>query len=498
MSSKNAPEATASDTAGAPLTLHWSPSSLSLATRLTAWYGGSAFSLIAVTTAFLYWALISNLDREDDEFLADKVNILRVLLRDRLEDSRMLKEEVEWEPTARQYGQVYVRILDRTRRTVLETPGMRASLPVEAFPNTADGTTESARGIDWTSATGASFRLIAARITGQGATTGSTEIQVALDRTREEELLARYRRYLWLALGLSLVLCMIAGYQIARRGLRPLRKITEAAGRIRSTTLHERMETAGLPGELAFLAGTFNEMLDRLKESFERLERFSADIAHELRNPVNNLRGEAEVALGKSRSPSEYREVLSSCLEECGRLSRMIDNLLFVARTESPQAQMAWESADIGKELASIREFYEAAATEAGIDLVIKASPGLIADVDPALFQRAIGNLVSNALAHTPSGGVITVAASADDASVRVDVWDTGEGIPREHLPHVFDRFYRADKARATGAGRVGLGLAIVKAIATLHGGTATITSEVGKGTRASVSFPRCENRRSP
>src|SRR5207245_7684929 len=132
--------------------------------------------------------------------------------------------------------------------------------------------------------------------------------------------------------GTALLVCALVGYQIARRGLRPVADITDMARRVRSTTLDKRIESSRLPAELSALASTFNEMLDRLEESFNRLARFSADIAHEVRTPVNNLRGEAEVALGQTRSPEQYREVLGSCLEECTRLAQIIDSLLFLAR----------------------------------------------------------------------------------------------------------------------------------------------------------------------
>ena len=247
---------------------------------------------------------------------------------------------------------------------------------------------------------------------------------------------------------------------------------------------------AGLPAELLALADTFNEMLDRLEESFGRLARFSTDIAHELRTPVNNLRGEVEVALGKPRGPEEYRDVLGSCLEECGRLARLIDSLLFLARAESPQAPVAREPLDVGRELATIRAFYEAAAAEAGVTLAVAAPDGVVAALDRTLFQRAVGNLVANALAHTPAGGSVTLRAAADGDRLRVEVADTGSGIAPEHLPHVFDRFYRADPARATADGRVGLGLAIVKSIAELHGGTAAVVSTPGQGTRVTLRFP--------
>src|SRR5262249_40197539 len=157
---------------------------------------------------------------------------------------------------------------------------------------------------------------------------------------------------------LALIGCAAAGYALARRGLRPIWDITQTAQRIRSSTLYERIDSTALPVELAVLAGTFNEMLDRLEESFRRLERFSADIAHELRSPVNNLRGEVEVALGQPRSADDYRDILSSSLEEFGRLASLIDTLLFLARAESPQAQITRQRLDVGREVATVREFY--------------------------------------------------------------------------------------------------------------------------------------------
>jgi two-component system heavy metal sensor histidine kinase CusS len=315
-------------------------------------------------------------------------------------------------------------------------------------------------------------------------------IQLAFDRTFEEELLAGYRRNLWLVLGIALVACALGGYHIARRGLRPVAEITATARQIRATSLDARIEAARFPAELATLAATFNEMLDRLQESFNRLARFSADIAHELRTPVNNIRGEAEVTLGKERAPAEYREVLGSCLEECARLTRLIDSLLFLARAESPQTQIVKESIDVGRELSLVRDFYEAAAGEAGIRLQVLARDGLEADMDRTLFQRAVGNLIANAIAHTPPDGAIMLAAARSGNRIQIEVSDSGCGIAPEHLPYVFDRFYRVDQARANSSARVGLGLAIVKSIATLHGGTVSIASAPHQGTRVTISLP--------
>jgi len=195
------------------------------------------------------------------------------------------------------------------------------------------------------------------------------------------------------------------------------------------------------------------------------------------------------VALGQPRSPEQYREVLESSLEEFGRLTSLIDTLLFLARAESPQAQISRQLLDVGRELETVRDFYEAAANEAGIDLKVKGGGGIIAELDRTLFHRAVSNLVANSLAQTPRGGEVTLGAARDGDLVRVEVCDTGRGIAAEHLPHVFDRFYRADLARTSVGGSVGLGLALVKSIATLHGGSCAIESEPGRGTTVRLLF---------
>jgi two-component system heavy metal sensor histidine kinase CusS len=459
----------------------------SLAARLTAWYAGSAFVLLAAATAFLYWALVTSLDREDDEFLVDKISILQTILQQHPRDSHMLKEEVEWEPGARQFSQVFVRVMDVTGTTILETPEMGQLLPPRLFPAAGNPSHPATADIE---ADRSSYRVGSATVpTGLPGSEPAT-IHVALDRTREEALLARYRHALWIALALALVVCAVVGYQIAHRGLRPLATITAAADQIGSGTLHQRLYLDGLPAELSTLAATFNEMLNRLQESFDRLGRFSADIAHELRTPINNLRGEIEVGLGRPRTPEEYRELLTSNLEECGRLAHLIDNLLFLARAEHPATQVVRERVDLGRELCKIREFHDAAATEAGVKLTTTVAGDAAARVDRTLFQRAVANLIANALAHTPPGGVIALSVARDGDAVHVEVSDTGTGIAPEHVPHVWDRFYRADPARSAGNGRIGLGLAIVKSIATLHGGSVAIDSAIGQGTRVSVVFP--------
>ncbi|MCA9219853.1 MAG: HAMP domain-containing protein, partial [Planctomycetales bacterium] len=346
-----------------------------MALRLTIWYTCSAFALVLIATGILYWALVVNLDRQDDQFLIDEVHILRDLLAERPEYADAIRQEVEWESAARRYARVFVRLLDRDGSIVAETPGMSDVLVPNRFPP-AVAATDVTLGVDTMTSDGTPYRLLAAR-TNTATTDGPTTIQIAVDRIQHRALLAQSRKTLFAVLLLVLAISSLAAHVIARRGIQPIVEVTATARRIRSTTLHERIEEAHFPAELAELAETFNEMLDRLQESFDRLSRFSADIAHELRTPVNNLRGEAEVTLGKARSPDEYRESLGSCLEESLRLVRIIDGLLLMARSETPEVELQREPLDLAVELAALREFYEAPSTEAGIHLQVKVKPGL-------------------------------------------------------------------------------------------------------------------------
>jgi two-component system heavy metal sensor histidine kinase CusS len=463
------------------------PATWSLAMRLTAWYAGSSFALVVAATGFLYGIFLRNLDRQDDQLLGDRVRALRAEMVSRPGDTAAIRQEVDEEWEAHERTRIHMRIRDGAGTVIAETAEMSRLLPSASFP---PPTAELDRGADVDTRDGGSFRVLAAEAPSLAPGQPPCIIEVALDRSLEIELNASYRKYLLLVLGTALLLCALVGYQIARRGIQPIHQIAETARRIRSTHLEERIVPDGLPAELVTLADTFNQMLDRLEDSFARLSRFSADIAHELRTPVSSMRGEVEVALSKQRSAEEYREILASSLEECGRLTHLIDRMLFLARAENPETQINRETLDVGQELQKVCEFYKPSAADAGVELAVSVAAPVEANLDRPLFQRAVGNLVANAVTHTPAGGTVTLTATRDNGSTRVEVVDTGSGIPAAQLPHVFDRFYRIDNARSSTNGNVGLGLAIVRSIAELHRGSVAIASEPGRGTRITLVFP--------
>jgi two-component system heavy metal sensor histidine kinase CusS len=460
-----------------------------LAFRLTAAYTLAGLVLVFIATASLYVVLVSELEKSTNQFLADKENVLRTMLRERPDDEDALREEVELETAARRYQQFYIRVSDDENRTILMTPGMSEQLDSSQVARQA--ITNSAHATSIRGKNGHALRVAIISAPVGSSSAHNDIIQIAIDVSQTEDLLARYRLGIGTILLGTFGILPLIGYQIARHGIAPVEEMATTARHITSTNLRERILTHGYTSELASLASTFNEMLDRLEESFERISRFSADIAHDLRTPVNNIRGEAEVALARPRSAEEYQDVIGSFLEEAVRLSDLISDLLFLARAESPLRHLRRERVEVGELLGGMMEYYEASAADGGISLFKRASEQPVnAEVDRTLMQRAVANLVSNALANTPSGGQIILSACIDNSTVRIEVSDSGIGIPAEALPRVFDRFFRVDSARSQSSGGTGLGLSIVQSIAVLPGGHVEISSQLGQGTQVILHIP--------
>ncbi len=460
-----------------------------LAFRLTASYAAAGLLLVLLATLSLYLVLVSELNKSTELFLKDKVNVVRTMLLERPDDTDGLHEEVELESASRRYEQFYICLLNSSGRPLMLTPGMAEQLDLSRLTRLLAARKGAA--IPLIGRNGKSFRVIEAIVPSGPAGDHPITIQVAVDVSQKQDLLRRFRLWSWATSAGMLFLFPLIGYQIARQGIRPVLEIATTARHITSSHLGERIVAEGYPSELASLALTFNTMLDGLEDAFDRISRFSADIAHDLRTPVNNIRGEAEVALARARTIDEYRDALESSLEEAVRLSDLIGNLLFLARTENPLTHLRLEEVDVAELLDGVREYYDASAADAGVILTsTKRGKPLIAELDRTLMQRAIGNLVSNAVAHTPEGGTVAIQFSAEASNMLIEVLDTGIGIPAEALPRVFDRFFRVDPSRSRASGGTGLGLSIVQGIAQLHRGNVEITSQPGVGTQVTLSMP--------
>lgn len=234
-----------------------------------------------------------------------------------------------------------------------------------------------------------------------------------------------------------------------------------------------------------------NAMLLELEGANEGLQQYADNVAHELRNPVNKMLLASEVALTRARSHEEYQDTLVSIVEESQHLSSIVGSLLFLARARRTRVDLERHQIDVATELTVIRNYFETSAQEVELSLTTQCADGLSLEVDRTLFQRAVSNLIANAIAHTPPGGQISIDVHATEETVVIEVRDTGEGVPEDEQMRVFDRFYRADKARTAASGRMGLGLPIAKSIMDLHGGDISLRSKVGHGTIVVLSFPR-------
>lgn len=304
-------------------------------------------------------------------------------------------------------------------------------------------------------------------------------IELALDVTTHRLFFHTLMGWLWAALAISALLSGLLGWLLARRGLRPLQEVTQVAASVSAKSLTERIPAESAPAELQPLVQAFNAMLARLEDAFVRLSNFSADIAHELRTPLSNLMTHTEVVLTRARSADDYQDNLHSNLEELRRMARMIDDMLFLAKADNgliiPQARPV----DLGRLCEQLIEFYQMTADDRGVQ--IRLSGAATIQGDAGMLHRALSNLLSNALRYTPDGGVIRVVIEAQSAGVALSIGNPGATITAQHIPRLFDRFYRVDPARREGGpNNAGLGLAITRSIIEAHRGEIRCNSQDG------------------
>jgi len=368
-----------------------------------------------------------------------------------------------------------LRVLDRGGKLLIDHVPMGYTLPVQpVVPADQRIVPDSIQ--SWQDSSGNAIRGVATAATlkdGEQVT-----IAVARSLADRTALLAKYRSDVLLSLLTGLLVAVLLSFVLVRRALRPLREMAESASAITAQRLSTRMPLQDAPTELLALAASLNDMLARLEQGFARVWQFTVDLAHDLRTPIGNLRGANEVALTRRRSLDEYETLLGSNIEECDRVSRTIESVLFLARAESPQFAMQRVEVDTELELQRIADYFEGLSAEAGVMIEVDASATVHADRD--LFRRAVNNLLSNALRYTPQGESIHLRAIHTEQGVDISVENPGKGIEPEHLDKLFDRFYRVDRSRSDSASSTGLGLSIVKSIMELHGGSVSVRSHAG------------------
>jgi two-component system heavy metal sensor histidine kinase CusS len=471
-----------------------------------------SFLVIAAMGFSIDRMLANELLEANDVLLLGNMSLLRNRLERIGSSESILNSPRFFEEMAMGYRKLGLAVLDEGRRVLAASEGFSVpveglperAIPIEALPDRVDSAVErelrsrfGGLSRQWTAPDGRWYQVLLARVSLPARNGQPRAVLVALsyDRSLPRELLARYRKGLLETLIVSVLAAVALGVWAARLVLKRARRIAATAGRISARALNERLSLEDTPEEFLESTLAFNHMLDRLEDSFRRLSEFSSDLAHDLRTPINNLLGEAQVALSRPRDAAEYRAVLESAVEEYERLSRMIENMLFLARADNAQARVAPQWIDLREALGKILSYYELLAEERNIRLALEvgSEKGGKARVwaDELMLNRAVGNLLSNALRHGPRDCTVSVKALARaDGSAEVEVANPGAGIAREHLPRIFDRFYRPSSSREGSSAGSGLGLAIVKSIAELHGGKVGVRSEPGLETAFTLSLP--------
>jgi len=320
-------------------------------------------------------------------------------------------------------------------------------------------------------------------VTAQAIVAGQDKpltVILVYDVTQHMSFFETLERWFWIGLVISALVSAALGWMVASSGLRPIRQVTEVAASMSARSLKERIPLAPVPKELQHMVLSFNAMLSRLDDAFVRLSNFSADIAHELRTPVSNLMTHTEVVLSRKRNIEDYEDNLYSNLDDLKRMGRMIDDMLFLAKSDNGLITHENKPIDLLEIVEKLIEYYRLLAEERGISLSVSGRGSVRGDV--LMLHRAISNLLSNALRYTPEGQCISIDLQQKGMSTLIVVENPGATIAPEHLEKLFDRFYRADPARREGSpSNAGLGLSITRSIVEAHDGKIWCTSADGK-----------------
>ncbi|AYR22323.1 heavy metal sensor histidine kinase [Herbaspirillum rubrisubalbicans] len=460
------------------------PASMSL--RLVVLFGLLALALFTAVGSYLSHSLHVQLERRDDEELAGKCRSINHLVEHAASLEDILARRHLMLDTLSGHDQMLVRIARADGSTLMESHD-----PARSAPD-LDLSAINVRSWDRIEALRVG-ELRARYIASMPATRSGEKTIVLVVRTASDRmlLLADYRADVWWAAGIGTLLATLLSYFLVRSGLSPLRMMAAQTRAISAHKLDTRLDLQAAPRELHEIVQSFNEMLDRLHRSFQQLSQFSADLAHDVRTPLNNLMVQTQVALGKPRGIDEYQALLSSNIEEYERLSRMMESMLFLARADNAHVVLQLQELDVAEELSRIAEYFEGIAEEAQVRIAVSGAGHLRADT--MLLRRAVGNLVANAIRYTPADGVITLQASLTEGATIIEVANPGPGIPPDQVERIFDRFYRADPSRSSAGGSSGLGLAIVRTIMALHGGQASVHSEPGRQTVFVLRFPTAQ-----
>ena len=453
---------------------------LSIRLKLTAWYVAVLLASLGIFGIAAYFAMKEGIERTVDQNLEEQAGGIEELMRSVLRDEpARLADELREHAELRAEGD-FSQVRDPDGRWIYRSRLMtNYKVPV---PGTAEHSVYSFMARDLP------LRVLVRELNSDGNT---YLIQVAAPMDDSYNALNRFK---WVVLLLSPLLVVLAsggGYWLSRRALAPVDEITQAAQEINSNNLSQRLEVPPTRDELQRLSETLNGMLERLEAAFNRITQFTADASHELRTPLALMRTTTEVSLRTSQTVSEYREAQSQVLEELEKTSSLVEKLMLLARADAGAETLQRVPVNLTDCLREACNDGRILAAAKGITFQEDiASLMLVVEGDPHALHRLFLILIDNALKYTPSRGSIVVSLSQGDNFAVTEFRDTGIGITVEDQPHIFDRFYRADKARSREFGGVGLGLSIARWVAEAHGGSIAVESSPGDGSIFRVRLP--------
>lgn len=450
--------------------------------RLTMWNTVTVLFMVIVTLLGVREALRLALLHESDQLLADDAAEVGLIVKEFLPDTEQIERELERKASTHAHRGLFIELVDPSGRVVWRSQSAPEDPSLRRI--TLDRPVSRAN-----------YRVLERNLPRPVAGARIMRLGSSL-----EPILADVEKLTQLMLSVGVLIMLVSplgGYWLASRATRPLARIIDTTARLHPSKLDERLHIRGTRDELDRLSLTVNGLLDRIAAYLEQNRQFTANAAHELRSPLAAIQSSLEVALETERTKAEYAELIGETLEECGALRDLVNQLLLLAESDAGRIDISPEALRLDRVIQKAHDMFAGVAEAAGAHLTIRRLDAVLVYGDANRLRQVINNLLDNAIKFSAGGGKIDITLAAEPFSrrIRLDVSDTGHGIPAEDLPHVFERFYQADKSRQrTGrTGGTGLGLSICKSIINAHGGTIEIDSELGRGTTVTVKLSSAE-----
>lgn len=455
--------------------------------KLTLWYGGILSLILVIFACGVYIYFNNSLQKSIDTKIRSIGEVLSSSMTEAHGTSvfgnfeRYLENVLGRKPKGK-----FIQILDSSGRIGAKMSDIEG----ETLPTSFNTLERAMRGevvYETVERTKPRLRMVTIPIVENKKVTSVVQIGTSLEDF--DETMRKLLLVMIISIPTSISVTIVVGYFMAKKALRPVDQIRRAAVKITSSNLDEKIDIGGRRDELARLAETFNAMIGRLKDSFQRINQFSIDVSHELKTPLTILKGATEVALRKERDKEDYKRLLISNLEEVDRMSRIIDDLLLLSKAETKEIKLNLEDIALRDLILGVCMDMKITAANKGIELQATDLEDVRLKGDELKLRRMLWNIVENGIKYSPRGGTVAISSYVNDGYARIDVKDNGVGIAEEDIKFIFDRFYRADRSRRRETGS-GLGLSISKWIAEAHNGTIEVKSKPSEGSLFSIKLP--------